>query len=770
MLEFTLLIILIGIISLKMPRIRYRLLTRPFFNKMRDALPAMSQTEREALEAGNTWWDAELFSGHPDWRILNKLPAAELNSEEQAFIDGPVETLCEMLDDWDITHHRHDLPPGVWNYIKEKKFCGIIIPKQYGGLEFSDFAHSQVVMKIASRCTSAAVTVMVPNSLGPAKLLLAYGSQRQKDYYLSRLASGQEIPAFALTGPEAGSDASALPDCGIVCHDTFKGQKNVLGIRLNWEKRYITLGPVATVLGLAFKLYDPDHLLGEVENIGITLALIATDTPGISIGKRHFPLNSAFQNGPNWGKNVFIPIDWIIGGKEQAGNGWKMLMECLATGRAISLPALSVGTAKRVCRNCGAYARIRRQFNHPIGSFEGIEEILARMAGITYLMDAARHVTCAALDEGQKPAVISAILKYHMTELMRQIVNDGMDIHAGSGICLGPGNYIGRLYQVIPVAITVEGANILTRTLMIFGQGAIRCHPFLHREMKALNDPDINQALADFDVLLWRHIRLNVNNLAFGFWQGLTHARLVSVPGDKITHRYYQLLSWLSTRFALIADFALLTVGGKLKRKETLSGHFADALSHLYLCSCSLKHFENQGSQVDDQVLLHWACQYSLHHAQQSLLAALGLLPLRLPALTLRILLFPFGKACPPPREHLTGPVSNILLTDNPNRDRLTSGIYNNENPLDASGKIEKAFKAVLLAADVETRLQMAQKQDRLNKGPLLEVLDQAIQTGIISHVDARLIKAAEQARSNAIRVDDFADGQLNGSDLSTPL
>ena len=438
------LVFLAAFAVLNIPQLRQKYLSRHIFTLMQEALPKMSQTEREALEAGNTWWDAELFSGQPDWQILSNLPPARLSEKEQAFIDGPVETLCAMLDDWDITHKRQDLPPEVWEYIKKQRFCGIIIPKQYGGLEFSECAHSEIVMKIASRSSTAAVTVMVPNSLGPAKLLLAYGTEKQKNHYLPRLASGQEIPCFALTGPQAGSDASAMPDTGIVCYDKFEDQEKVLGIRLNWEKRYITLGPVATVIGLAFKLYDPEHLIGEQEDIGITVALIPAKTPGVSIGKRHFPLNSAFQNGPNWGKDVFIPMDWIIGGVEQAGNGWKMLMQSLATGRAISLPALSVGASKLTSRYTGAYARIRKQFNMPIGEFEGIEEPLARIAGETYILDAARKVTAAALDQGEKPAVISAILKYELTERMRRVVNDGMDIQGGSGICLGPHNYLGR--------------------------------------------------------------------------------------------------------------------------------------------------------------------------------------------------------------------------------------------------------------------------------------------------------------------------------------
>ncbi|NOQ15199.1 MAG: acyl-CoA dehydrogenase [Methyloprofundus sp.] len=760
--EKVLFAILIGIVGLSFPPIRRNLLTRPLFNKMRKALPKMSQTEREALEAGDTWWDAELFTGKPDWQKLQDLPAVRLSNEEQAFINGPVETLCAMLDDWDITHKRRDLPPEVWDFIKQNKFCGIIIPKHYGGLEFGEYAHSQIVMKISSRSTSAAVTVMVPNSLGPAKLLLAYGSEQQKDYYLPRLATGAEIPAFALTGPQAGSDAGAMPDTGVLCYAEFEG-KEQLGIRLNWEKRYITLGPVATVLGLAFKLFDPEHLLSDKEALGITLALIPTDTVGVSIGKRHFPLDSAFQNGPNWGKDVFIPLDWVIGGAEQVGQGWKMLMQCLATGRAISLPALSVGAGKFICRNTGAYARIRTQFNLPLGAFEGIEEVLARMAGTTYLMDAARQVTCAALDDGYKPSVISAIVKYQLTESMRRIINDGMDIQGGSGICLGPANYIGRLYQIIPIGITVEGANILTRSMMIFGQGAVRCHPFVQSEMNALAEADRLKGLQEFDSILCRHIGFFLSNLGRGFWFGLSNARFSTTPGDKTTRCYYQQLTRLSNSFALTADFALLSLGGSLKRKERISGRFADVLSHLYLCSCVLKHFENQGSQEDDIPLLHWACQYSLHRAQQSLLAVFWLLPARIPAVLLRTVLFPLGKPYSPPQDRLVGQLTQLLLNDTASRERLTSGIYINVNPDDATGRIEVAFKAVLLAAPIEARLHAAQKQGDLPKGSLSSVLQQALQANIISKVDVELIHNAEEARLNAIRVDDFLPEQLTG-------
>jgi acyl-CoA dehydrogenase len=748
---------LVIFIPLNVIPIRQKLISRLLFKLMKNALPTMSQTEKEALEAGNTWWDAELFSGSPKWDVLQNLPPAKFSKEEQDFLNGPTETLCAMLDDWDITHNLNDLPKDVWNYIKKNRFCGMMIPKKYGGLEFSESAHSEIVMKISSRSSTAAVTVMVPNSLGPAKLLLNYGTEEQKNYYLPRLAIGEEIPAFALTGPHAGSDAGAMPDTGIVCHGKFNNQDKVLGIRLNWEKRYITLGPIATVLGLAFKLYDPDHLIGDKEAIGITVALIPTNTPGINIGRRHFPLDSAFQNGPNWGKDVFIPMDMIIGGVSQVGNGWKMLMQCLTTGRAISLPALSVGASKFTSRNVGAYARIRKQFNLPIGEFEGIEEALARIGGETYILDAARQVTNAALDQGEKPAVISAILKYELTERMRRVVNDGMDILGGAGICLGPKNYLGRVYQVIPVSITVEGANILTRTMMIFGQGAIRCHPFVQQEMAAIAEGNLEV----FDKLFFQHIGHWGHNKAACLWLGLTNARLLSTPGDKETQRYYRQIARLSVGFALLADYALLTLGGSLKRKERISGRFADTLANLYLCSCVLKHYQNQGSKKEDLPLLHWACQESIFRAQQAIADILTKLPFRPVTRLLQSLIFPLGKRNKPASDKLVHQIATLLTTDTSARDRLTQGIYVNSNPDDATGRIEVAFKAVLAAAPVETKIKLAQKQKLLPKGEMHLLVADALNKKLISNDEALLISDAEKTTLKAIIVDDFKTEDL---------
>ncbi|HUP31377.1 MAG TPA: acyl-CoA dehydrogenase, partial [Usitatibacter sp.] len=574
--------------------LRRALLTRPIFGLYKKVLPQVSQTEQEALDAGSIWWDAELFSGRPHWKTLLDYPQARLTAEERAFIDGPVEELCGMLNEWNIIHEKADLSPEVWKFIREKGFLGIIIPKSFGGLGFSAYAHSEIVTKISTRSGTAAVTVMVPNSLGPAELLIHYGTDEQKNHYLPRLAKGLEIPCFALTSPEAGSDAGAIPDFGIVTRGMHEGRE-VLGIRLTWDKRYITLGPVATILGLAFKLYDPDHLLGSEEELGITLALIPTSHKGVNIGRRHVPLGAAFMNGPNSGKDVFVPMDWIIGGQKQVGKGWRMLVECLAAGRSISLPSMAMAAGKLGSRATGAYARIRSQFRTPIGKFEGVEEPLARIGGNTYLMDATRRMTMVALDLGEKPSVISAICKYHMTERMRQVLNDAMDIHGGKGIMMGPNNYLGSAYINIPIAITVEGANILTRSMIIFGQGAIRCHPWVLKEIKAAADND----LVAFDRALWGHMGFTISNAFRSLFLGITGGKAVSVPGSPDVRRYLQQMTRFSAAFALLSDISMFVIGGSLKRKEKISARLGDILSLLYMASATVKRFEDEGRQKE---------------------------------------------------------------------------------------------------------------------------------------------------------------------------
>jgi len=742
-------------VPLNIPLLRRQLISKRVLRKFRRIMPRMSQTEKEALEAGTVWWDGELFSGRPAWRQLLETPVPTLSPDEQAFLDGPVEALCRMLNDWQITEELQDLPAEVWQFIKDEGFFGMIIPREYGGLEFSALAHSSVVMKIATRSTTAAVTVMVPNSLGPAELLLNYGTDEQKQYYLPRLARGEEVPCFALTGPEAGSDAGAMPDRGVVCRGQFQGQ-DIIGIRLNWEKRYITLGPVATVLGLAFKLYDPEHLLGTREALGITLALIPTDTPGIEIGRRHAPLNMVFQNGPNWGRDVFIPLYWIIGGAPRVGQGWRMLMERLAAGRSISLPALSTGAAKMASRMTGAYARIRKQFKVPIGKFEGVEEALSRIAASAYMMDAARTMTAGAVDQGANPAVVSAIVKYHLTERMRQVINDAMDVQGGSGICMGPRNLLGRVYQAIPISITVEGANILTRSLIIFGQGAVRCHPFVLKEMHAVSDTDERRALKDFDRAFFGHIGFTISNIARALWLGLSGARLVPVPGSPHTRRYFQQLSRFSAVFAMTADIAMLVLGGSLKRREKLSGRLADILSQLYLASAVLKRFEDQRCPMEDLPLVHWCCQHALHLMQDSLAEFYRNLPVRPVAGMLRLLAFPLGQRFRGPSDTLGREVAALVLAPSAARDRLTRGIYLSANDGEATGRIDHALEQVVAVAALERKLQDAVRQGKIQPGSEEQLLDQAAEAGILDAQQAARYRSALAARREVIQVDDF--------------
>ena len=736
--------------------LRRKLIGDPCLRLFRKIMPRLSETEREALEAGTVWWDAELFSGRPNWKKLLATPAPTLTAEEQAFLDGPVNELCGMLDDWRINAELHDLPPEVWRFIKENGFFGMIIPKKYGGLAFSALAHSSVVMKVASRSIAAAVTVMVPNSLGPGELLLQYGTEEQKNYYLPRLARGEEIPCFALTSPDAGSDAASMTDNGVVCLGEFQGKKDVLGIRLNWEKRYITLGPVATVLGLAFKLYDPDHLIGERVEVGITVALIPTNFPGISIGRRHVPSNISFQNGPNSGHDVFIPLDWIIGGAERAGQGWRMLMECLAAGRSISLPALATGAGKLASRATGAYARIRKQFHLPIGRFEGIEEVLARIAGYTYLMDAARVMTAGAVDRGEKPSVISAIVKYHLTEIMRRVVNDAMDVQGGSAICMGPRNFLAQVYEAVPISITVEGANILTRSLIIYGQGAIRCHPFILKEIQATTDPDLARASRNFDRALFDHIGFSLRNAARSLFLGLTGSRFASVPVHGPVRRYYQHLTRMSVCLALASDVAMLVLGASLKRRERLSARLGDVLSRLYLASAVLKRFEDQGQPLVDLPLLRWGCDTALHMVQQSFSELIRNFPNRPAAWLLRLLMFPTGKSYRVPSDTLGHQVSSLLLEPSSTRDRLTAGIYIPVDSHESFGRLEVALEKVIAAEKVEEKLRAAARSGRIQTSGDEALLREGLRKGVIQEDEAKLLHEAELLRREAIKVDDF--------------
>jgi acyl-CoA dehydrogenase len=739
---------------LNLPALRRAMMSRPLLKLFKRMLPPLSDTEREALEAGTVGWDGELFSGNPDWKKLLSLPHPKLTPSEQSFLDGPVEDLCRMLDDWRIVELDKDLPPEIWQFLKQQRFFGMIIPAEYGGLAFSVLAHSQVIMKIASRSVTAAVTVMVPNSLGPAELLLHYGTEAQKDHYLPLLARGEEIPCFALTGPEAGSDAAAIPDRGVVCRGYFEGQE-IVGIRLNWEKRYITLGPVATLLGLAFKLSDPEQLLGDRAEIGITLALIPVSTPGISIGTRHMPLGIPFQNGPNWGRDVFIPLEWIIGGPERAGQGWRMLMECLGVGRSISLPALSTGAGKLACRATGAYARIRRQFKLPIGQLEGIEEPLARMAGVTYQMEAARVMTCAAVDRGEKPSVLSAIVKYSLTEGMRRVMNDAMDVQGGSAISLGPRNLLGRLYQAIPIGITVEGANILTRSMIIFGQGAVRCHPYVLREIRAVADPDQAAGLIDFDRAFFGHVGFTISTAARALWLGLSYGRLLATPGGP-ARRLLQITSRLSAAFVLAADMSMIIIGSGLKRKEKLSGRLADILTNLYLVSAVIKQFEDHGRPADELPLLEWACAGSFRAIQFAFEGLFANFPNRPAALLLRLLTFPLGIPGPGPSDRLGHQIAAILLAPSAVRDRLTAGIYTPSDISEPLGRLDDALHKVIAAEAVEKKLRDAVKGKQIAAGSDEQMLLDGVQAGVITAGEADIVAASQAARREVIRVDDF--------------
>ena len=736
-----------------------RLITAPLAARIRQALPRMSVTEREALQAGGVWWDRELFSGRPDWSVLRSLPPPQLSETERAFLDGPVEELCGMLDDWRIGNEFRDLPPQVWAFLRARRFFGMIIPPSYGGLGFSADAHSAVVMKLSTRSLAAAVTVMVPNALGPAELLVRYGTEAQKDHYLPRLARGEELPCFALTGPEAGSDAAAVPDTGVVCSIEINGEP-LIGMRLDWDKRYITLAPVATVMGLAFRLRDPERLLGGAEELGITLALIPTDAPGVEIGRRHWPARQAFQNGPTRGRDVFVPLDRIIGGPAMVGAGWRMLMECLAAGRGISLPAVGAGGAKVCARLTGAYARVRRQFGLPIGRFEGVQEALARIAGNAYVLEAARRVTAGAIDAGEAPAVATAIVKHHATARLRETVTDAMDVHGGKAICDGPGNPLINSYYALPIAITVEGANILTRSMIIFGQGAMRCHPHLLDEMRlaeaARDDP---AALADLERVLLAHFRRLVGSAGRALWHNLTGGRFTGAPDAGPATIYYREVERLSVAFALLAEAVLLTLGGGLKRREMISGRLGDVLSELYLASCTLKRFEDDGRPAADLPLLRWTCERALATAEARIAEVLANLPARPVAWLLRPLLLPFGRTRHPPSDRLAQQCAELLLTPSDARDRLTAGIHTGGADV-YSGLLERALQAAVAAEAVEDKLKPIVGRDALRRRDEAALRD-AVERGAATEGDLRRLQEYDRLRSQVIAVDDFDPDEL---------
>lgn len=735
--------------------LRRHLLSAPIFAIFKKLMPPISETERQAIDAGDTWWEREIMSGKPNFAHLFDLPKPSLSEEEQAFLEGPVNELCSMIDDWQITHELTDLPDHMWDFLKEEGFFGLIIPKSYGGKDFSAYAHSEILARVAAKSISAAVTISVPNSLGPAELLIKYGTQAQRDHYLPRLARGEEIPCFALTGPNAGSDAGAIPDTGIVCKGTFEG-KEVVGIRLNWNKRYITLAPVATILGLAFKLHDPEHLLGDKDHYGITCALIPVNTPGITIGRRHYPLNVAFQNGPTQGNDVFIPMDYIIGGQAMAGQGWRMLMECLSAGRAISLPSTSAGPCATAALASGAYARIRKQFNVPIGYFEGVEEALARIGGYAYLADATRRMTAAAIDLGIKPAIAGAICKYHVTELARKVSLDVMDVHGGKGICMGRKNYVARFYQAMPIGITVEGANILTRSLIIFGQGSLRCHPYLLKEMLATQESNKRKGLKDFDNAFWGHAGFILSNFTRTIVLSLTHGKFTHLKKPRTIKQYYQHISRLSAALAFTTDVTLAILGGELKRKEKLSARLGDTLSHLYMTSAILKRFQDEGQHALDLPFVHWTARYALHQAEFHLHRFWKNFPNRIIANLMHMFIFPFGMHVEAPDDSMGHKLARHLMHPNDSRDRLGANSYLVDDGHNNYGLLETALEKCLRAEPIEKKMAEAIRKGELDDESVDDLTDQALKANVISAAEAAILREANDYRDQIVAVDDF--------------
>ncbi|HWG10841.1 MAG TPA: acyl-CoA dehydrogenase [Rhodanobacteraceae bacterium] len=743
--------------------LRRALISGPLLKVFRRVLPKLSETEQVALDAGTVGFEGELFAGKPDWSKLLAQPKPQLSAEEQAFLDGPCEQLCRMVDDWQITHELADLPPEVWEFTKRNKFFGMIIPKRYGGLGFSALAHSAVLQKLSSISTTLASTVSVPNSLGPAELLLHYGSEEQKDHYLPRLADGREIPCFALTGPQAGSDATSIPDYGIVCRQLVNGV-DTLGIRLTFDKRYITLAPVATLIGLAFRMYDPERLLGDKQDMGITLALIPRETLGLQIGRRHFPLNIPFQNGPLSGKDMFVPMSTLIGGQHMAGHGWRMLVEVLSVGRAISLPSNSTGFVRMAVAATGAYARIRKQFGLAIARFEGVEEALARIGGHAYALTALSRASAAAVDRGEKPAVPSAIAKYHATELGREVVKDSMDVHGGKAVQLGPSNYMGRNWQGAPITITVEGANIMTRSLMIFGQGAIRCHPWVLKEMEAARNADHAQGLRDFDAALFGHLGFGISNAARSFVLGLAFGKLGVVPGDAYTRRYYRKLDRYAAALALVADVSMGVLGGRLKFKEKLSARLGDVLSHLYITSAMLKRYEDEGRPEAERPLLAWAFHESVWCMQMAIDGVIRNFPVRPVAWMMRLLVFPFGRREVPPSDRLGRRVAALITAPNAARDALLRGIYLTPASNNPVGRMHALLADVVAAEPVERKFLKALKGGAITAHDYFEQLRQAVACGAISETERAQLERLRRATAEFINVDDFDPEELRAA------
>lgn len=736
--------------------LRQKYFTDPLVKMMQKKMPPISDTERQAIEAGNVWWEKELFCGRPHWKKLLTIPKPTLSAEEKDFLDNQVETLCSMLNDWEIVNNHHNLPDNVWDYLKKEKFFGMVIPKEYGGRGFSALGHSTVVVKIATRSLSTAVNTMVPNSLGPGELLLHYGTTEQKNYYLPRLAKGEDIPCFALTGPEAGSDAGSITDFGIVCRGQFEG-KEVLGIRLTWDKRYITLAPVSTVLGIAFRLFDPDEILGKGTDIGITLCLVPTSHPGVEIGNRHLPLQLAFMNGPTRGKDVFIPIDWIIGGVDKVGQGWKMLMECLSIGRSISLPALSTGCCNVAYRATGAYSRLRRQFNTSISNFEGVEEALGNIAGYTYINESCRIMTAGAVDQNIKPSTASAIAKYHITEMTRQAIKHAMDIHAGHAIQVGPRNMIANIHLAIPVSITVEGANILTRNLIIFGQGAIRCHPYILEEIELFSSPDDKQKNKKLDKLLLSHTGYLISNTVRTFISGITGGRLMKSPKRGPVAYYYQQLSRMSSALALLSDTCMMILGGSLKRKERISARLGDILSQLYLASTVLKYFNDQGQPESDLDYVKWSVQMCLYKIQVAFDELLTNFPIKWLGNIIYWLIFPFGASYRKPSDALYHNIVTSMLTPSELRNRLTQYCFISHETNDPMKRLEIALEQLIEIEPIWKKFQTAVRNGVVPRySSMQEQLQAAVTTGSLSAEEVKTLHEFDELQKEVIKVNEF--------------
>ena len=748
------------LLLLSIEAVRKPVLMRPVYGAVKSILPRVSRTEQEALDAGTVGWDAELFSGRPDWSKLEAIRPLTLTPEEQAFLDNQTETACAMIDDWDIRHNRADLSPELWQYLKDEGFLGMLIGKEHGGLGFSAQAQSMIVSKIASRSVATGITVMVPNSLGPGELLEKYGTSEQKDKYLSRLARGREVPCFALTGVHSGSDAGAMRDIGVVTRGMHNGEE-VLGVRLSFDKRYITLAPIATLVGLAFLLKDPDNLLGRGTDIGITLALVPRDHPGVEIGRRHYPARQAFMNGPVRGRDVFIPMDFLIGGPAYAGQGWRMLMECLSTGRAISLPAIGSISIKQALRTTSAYARVRRQFGIPVGIMEGVAEPLGEMVKRAYTFEAARRLTASMVDEGQRPAVIAGLLKYTTTEAMRDSMDDAFDIHGGRAIQDGPGNYLFGAYMALPVAITVEGANILTRTLMTFAQGVLRAHPYLLKEVQAAQNKNQREGLDQFDVAFGGHTKFMLRNIAASFLHGISNGAFIAAPNNGPMAHWYQKLHRYSQDFALVADWTTVVLGGALKRKQKLSGRMADILSDLYMMSAVLRRFEDEGRIAEDKELVDAILADRVAALESSFGEVFDNFPNPFFANAMRFLCFPLGRRAKRSSDRVNYRFVRAVLRPGAFRDRLTTGVYVSMDPDDVTGVLEDALVKVTEAEEIEARFVKASRKGVIERRLDRDAIADAVEAGVLNENEAGIMRAADEATERAVKVDDFAEDEL---------